>query len=310
MTDHIKLLGLLLNIMAGILLLGYLFQQKKQHGEKVLNLLILNSGAVVLGITLFYVAMYLNVNIPRITGSSDHAHLPDALLILLGYIIIITASCSVVLLYYPILKTSPPPWLKRVGLLFILFTLIPFIPYLTLPAGSTLHAVADGFVENFGIVFFILEIFYLIKLLVKSARLSDADHKKVTRIFPILFLGRYLLLAGFVLLIPSVIRGFLFFIYWHVSCFVWVKYFYIPYLRNVEERRDTGAIISLLEGKFALSKRETEILQLMLLGKNNREIEDQLYISYNTVKNHIHAIYNKIGVRNRYQLFKMADGYK
>lgn len=51
-----------------------------------------------------------------------------------------------------------------------------------------------------------------------------------------------------------------------------------------------------------LTTREREVLELLLLGKSNREIEERLFISIRTVKNHVYNIYRKVGVRNRMQL--------
>jgi ligand-binding sensor domain-containing protein/DNA-binding CsgD family transcriptional regulator len=54
--------------------------------------------------------------------------------------------------------------------------------------------------------------------------------------------------------------------------------------------------------KFGISPREREIVRLLLRGKSNREIEDALFISMGTVKNHIYRIFQKLGVKNRAQL--------
>ncbi|MFC1564800.1 response regulator transcription factor [candidate division KSB1 bacterium] len=54
--------------------------------------------------------------------------------------------------------------------------------------------------------------------------------------------------------------------------------------------------------KYKISKREHEIILLLLEGKNNSEIEEKLFISYSTVKNHIYNIYQKMGVTSRGQL--------
>jgi DNA-binding CsgD family transcriptional regulator len=65
--------------------------------------------------------------------------------------------------------------------------------------------------------------------------------------------------------------------------------------------------------KYGISKREQEIIRLILRGKSNREIEKELFISLSTVKNHIYNIYQKTGVKNRYGLivlFRSADGGK
>ena len=57
--------------------------------------------------------------------------------------------------------------------------------------------------------------------------------------------------------------------------------------------------------KFDLSKRELEILELILAGLNNKEIDARLFISYHTVKNHVTSIYRKLKVKNRYQLIHL-----
>jgi len=40
-----------------------------------------------------------------------------------------------------------------------------------------------------------------------------------------------------------------------------------------------------------LSPRQVEILSMIAVGKTNKEISEELYISPNTVKNHLYAIY-------------------
>jgi len=54
--------------------------------------------------------------------------------------------------------------------------------------------------------------------------------------------------------------------------------------------------------RFGLTKREVEILHAVTSGRSNAEIGEALFISPNTVKNHIYSIYQKTGVKNRIQL--------
>jgi DNA-binding NarL/FixJ family response regulator len=51
-----------------------------------------------------------------------------------------------------------------------------------------------------------------------------------------------------------------------------------------------------------LSKREKEIFNLILKGNTNKEIASELYISPQTVRNHITIIYSKLGINNRLKL--------
>ena len=49
----------------------------------------------------------------------------------------------------------------------------------------------------------------------------------------------------------------------------------------------------------SLSRRETEILQLVANGAGNQEIAAHLGISEQTVKNHLSSVFSKLRVRRR-----------
>jgi DNA-binding NarL/FixJ family response regulator len=55
-----------------------------------------------------------------------------------------------------------------------------------------------------------------------------------------------------------------------------------------------------------LSPRQTEVLNLMLDGKTNREVAEALGISLPTVKLHVHAILGVAGARNRTEVVLKA----
>ncbi|MDO4460339.1 MAG: LuxR C-terminal-related transcriptional regulator [Clostridia bacterium] len=54
--------------------------------------------------------------------------------------------------------------------------------------------------------------------------------------------------------------------------------------------------------RYGLTAREADVLRLMIAGKSNPEIADELYISAGTVKFHAHQIYEKTGCQRRSQL--------
>jgi DNA-binding CsgD family transcriptional regulator/streptogramin lyase len=56
-----------------------------------------------------------------------------------------------------------------------------------------------------------------------------------------------------------------------------------------------------------ISKREMEIIKLLMAGRSNKQIEDELYISLNTVKKHIYNIYQKLNVESRHQLITIIN---
>jgi len=51
-----------------------------------------------------------------------------------------------------------------------------------------------------------------------------------------------------------------------------------------------------------LSRREREIVALVAQGYRNREMAEKLFISEQTVKNHLHNIFDKLGVSDRLEL--------
>ena len=67
--------------------------------------------------------------------------------------------------------------------------------------------------------------------------------------------------------------------------------------------------ISLPPELAELTPRELEVLKLIAVGANNREIAQQLYISEGTVKNHVTNILNRLNLRDRTQAAILAKTY-
>ncbi len=57
-----------------------------------------------------------------------------------------------------------------------------------------------------------------------------------------------------------------------------------------------------------LTPRETEVLQLLTLGRTNSEISHQLTISHHTVDRHVQNLYRKLGVKRRVDASRIAIG--
>ncbi len=64
----------------------------------------------------------------------------------------------------------------------------------------------------------------------------------------------------------------------------------------------TGARLGLREHAAALSQRELEIVVLVARGFKNKEMAERMFISEQTVKNHLHNIFDKLGVSDRLEL--------
>ena len=82
-----------------------------------------------------------------------------------------------------------------------------------------------------------------------------------------------------------------------------VKHYIYTY--KMDEKSNKTDLNTLLT-KYDVSKREKEIVELLLEGKSNREIAEVLFISPNTVKTHVKNIYRKLEVKNRVQLIYLV----
>jgi len=98
--------------------------------------------------------------------------------------------------------------------------------------------------------------------------------------------------------------------YLSFSIFVVFLYFFISghYFEDFAVRDDLKLLPSELLDKKGISAREEEIVYLLIEGKTNREIAEQLFISTNTVKTHVKNIYEKLNVNNRVQLYSILRG--
>ena len=65
-------------------------------------------------------------------------------------------------------------------------------------------------------------------------------------------------------------------------------------------------IKGLQQAMKTLTKREMEILNLMGSGKSNKEIAEELFISYKTVKNHVYNLFAKLGIHTRAEAIHFA----
>ena len=67
-------------------------------------------------------------------------------------------------------------------------------------------------------------------------------------------------------------------------------------------RRACGRARRRLEGTAALTPRQRQICELAAVGKGNRVIAHELFLSIKTVETHLAAGYRKLGVNTRAEL--------
>ena len=72
--------------------------------------------------------------------------------------------------------------------------------------------------------------------------------------------------------------------------------------RNPKKQR----VLPASQWKPVLTRREREVMRLLVKGLRNRAIGEKLSISEGTVKVHLHAIFEKLNVESRVELIVHA----
>ena len=70
---------------------------------------------------------------------------------------------------------------------------------------------------------------------------------------------------------------------------------------------EKGRLTDYFLSAFGVTAREAQIIGLLMDGASLKGIGQKLFISPKTVENHVYRIYQKIGVRNRVQLFQVLS---
>jgi DNA-binding CsgD family transcriptional regulator len=85
-------------------------------------------------------------------------------------------------------------------------------------------------------------------------------------------------------------------------------------LSDTQHKKQTVSAVKLLNSsslktpkeEWGISPREEEVLELIILGKTNKEIASTLFISEHTVKNHLSRIFTKMDVTDRSQIIALV----
>ncbi len=89
----------------------------------------------------------------------------------------------------------------------------------------------------------------------------------------------------------------------------WRDYLRKHFIAPALERADAQTMRRFIE-KYGISRREEEVIQQLCEGKTNKEISRALFISLQTVKDHVYRIYQKTDVKNRVQLINLIQSFQ
>ena len=154
----------------------------------------------------------------------------------------------------------------------------------------------------------------LLRLLVNSLKITDENKRTAVQTFA--FLNLAFFSAGIILYLFAIRSQSLAPV--HLLLFLagnippvlyWKTYLKRHFIAPLPRDKDTQTWNKFLT-EYNISKREEEVIREICEGKTNKEISDALFISLQTVKDHVYRIYQKTDVKNRVQLINLIQSYK
>jgi DNA-binding CsgD family transcriptional regulator len=147
----------------------------------------------------------------------------------------------------------------------------------------------------------------LLRLVLESRKVQNSTERKAVRSFGISYLVIYAVLV-FTFWLPDAVQfppNALALLAINLFPLFWFrKPFAAAYATTAASADDREALERFCRTR-GLTPREGAILERILRGRSNAQIEKELFISIHTVKNHITNIHQKLGVRSRWQLISL-----
>jgi len=303
--DHVKLLIVMGNLLIGVVLAVHLFQAYRRYASPPLKPIFFHVVFLNLLMLLLLGSKYYDVNM-----GSDVMGIPDTLSgvlrNVLTYLFLIGFSYASLGAYFAFLGKKVSPTLRRwIGVATILL-MAGIFAELFLAEGGMPARVHYHIYENIAGVFIALELGLVIALPIKAGRLPEGKWIKVVRAYSYLYISRVPVLA-ILLIVPQPFRLLLALLCLNAVPYLWYRLFMEPYIVSADSHPAEPIDLDGIALQYGLSPRESEILGLIMAGKSNRDMEEALFISYHTVKNHVYSIYRKLGVKTRFELHHLVS---
>jgi DNA-binding CsgD family transcriptional regulator len=307
--EHVGIFGIIVNLILATWCALYVAQAKRTYRHPVLAPLLLYSICYLLLVFFFLVYLYLTLNLS--TQEAPQILLDSGFLgICLLELLMVYTMLSIYRRFFD--KKVSKGIAMGFWLGLALFTASYGLKFTLPPEGlrAVLHRFHYAVFDNVIILDFVI----LVLLFFRSGKGLQARKARLARSFSVLYLSRYfvpLIVTFFIILVSQIPRplkmflAMLLFVFCSMIPILWIRGFLIKFMEAVRKESGGGAVTDSFVEEYGISNREREILDLLLLGKSHREIEEELFISYHTVKNHIYNLYQKLGIRNRHQLFHL-----
>lgn len=307
--EHLKLLTSFLILFAASWVLLHTWQTFRRHRRSYLKSL--------LAVNLLLFALFLVMNLIKYSDVNIGPdflprHVPYFRYLAVFFFLPLFAA----LLFFiqktawELLETPMPRWLALPCVGLAPAVVLVYAVALLAGRAERWRGGLDFLVERAGDLLFLVQFAVLILLYVRSRRLGDRLRARMNKGFTLVFVSPYPAALGFALLFRVLERfpfwallGKRLLMLWVAALpFVWLRLCFRPYAGSLGQLVDRTCDMDEICRRHHVSAREREVLQLLLDGRSNKEIEQQLFISYHTVKNHIYNLFRKFEVSTRHQL--------
>ncbi len=311
MIEHFKLLSFLVILFSGIWVISYLKQVYKSFPDKVIKAIMIYSLWFIFLETIQFSIIYISVNFTH----GEYSCLPDCLDFALSFGVLFSLYLMLnILLCFrgKSLKKSHSKWL----ILIASFIIISFIIKTSIPEFHKIFGWIDYIKSSMYSLFRIttyIEVLILIGFYFYWRKSKQSIERiKISKSFILIFffangmpsilyytLRLNTIPPNYIWIIPFSVN-FIFFI----ITFLWTKFIFVNYAQKIPNVINKNDNFKSIYEKYKISKRESEIIELLIDGKSSNEIKEYLFLSYHTVKNHISHIYEKLNVKTRHELIK------
>ncbi len=153
---------------------------------------------------------------------------------------------------------------------------------------------------------FIIFIYFYLLIIFHYKKIRNLQFKKMavfTRVFLSIFIPLIALEYLFPFRMPQMIfiRGIamtMFYLCWNIFCIITI----FNYYSKISFAPHSLIIVESFIEEYGISKREKDIISLLLDQKTYEQIAEKLFISIKTVETHISHIYQKTAAKNRIEL--------
>ena len=161
------------------------------------------------------------------------------------------------------------------------------------------YLILDVILTGWGLIFLFLR--------TSKTNISIFDSQRKYVLISIAFLFFKVISVYIFYLYPATIPVFI--LLYFLSIVIPLVYFYRQKEKIIQLDESDPNLSSFdnLVARYGITRREREIIQQVCSGKSNQEIADALFISLQTVKDHIHRIYLKMDIKRRVQLIKIMQ---